>query len=139
MAQHQRGFTLVEAVLVMVITAIVLAGVAAFIIAPVRGYVDSAARADMADTGDTALRRIARDLRLALPNSVRVGTDGSGASYIELLLTRTGARYLADEDKASSGNILDFYNTGKSSFDIVGPVPTGEQTIQPGTDRKSVV
>jgi MSHA biogenesis protein MshO len=135
-AKRQGGFTLVEAVIVIVITTIIAAGVAAFMVAPVRGYVDSAARADLADTGDTALRRIARDLRLALPNSVRVSTDGTGASYIELLLTRTGGRYLALEDGASSGagNILDFNDTSKLKFDIVGPLPSGEQTIQAGSD-----
>ena len=131
--RRQGGFTLVEVVIVIILTSIIAVGVAVFIRMPVRSYVDSAARADLVDTGDTALRRMARDLRLALPNSVRVNTDGSGASYIELLLTRTGGRYLALEDAPSGGHYLDFIN-GNLQFDIVGPIPTLEQTIQAGTD-----
>jgi MSHA biogenesis protein MshO len=134
--KRDRGFTLIEAAIVIIVTAIVMAGVAIFIRIPVRGYVDSAARADLADTADTALRRMARDLRLALPNSVRVNTDGSGAYYIEELLTRTGGRYLSQDDGATSGNYLDFFNASPNplKFDIVGPIPTGEQTIQAGSD-----
>ncbi|HJW54946.1 MAG TPA: prepilin-type N-terminal cleavage/methylation domain-containing protein, partial [Burkholderiaceae bacterium] len=68
---HQ-GFTLLEAIIVIAITGIIAAVVAVFIVKPVQGYVDSARRAEMTDTADTALRRISRDLHLALPNSVRV-------------------------------------------------------------------
>ncbi len=144
-APRQGGFTMIEVVIVIMVTAIIGAAVAIFIRMPVRSYVDSAARADLVDTGDTALRRMSRDLRLALPNSVRVTTDGSGDSYIELLLTRTGGRYLSTDDNpvAGVGNVLDFYNastTNTLKFDIVGPIPgqgtilSPEQTIQAGSD-----
>ena len=68
----QRGFTLVEMIVVIVITGIIAGVVAIFLRAPVQGYVDSARRAEMTDIADTALRRIGRDLRTAVPNSVRV-------------------------------------------------------------------
>ncbi len=71
MTQRQRGFTLIEAVMVIAITGIVAAMVAIFIRTPIQGYFDLERRVEMTDTADTALRRIARDLRLALPNSVR--------------------------------------------------------------------
>jgi MSHA biogenesis protein MshO len=129
--RSQRGFTLVEAVIAILITAIISASAALFIRLPVRGYIDSVARADVADTADTALRRISRDLRLALPNSVRVTTDGGGNAYIELLLTRTGGRYLSIDDNPTSGNILDFTGSN-TAFDVVGPMPSGTQAIQSG-------
>ncbi len=113
----QGGFTLVEMVVVIAITGILAAVVAVFITRPVQGYVDTAARADLADAADTALRRMTRDLRLALPNSIRV--DGTG-HYIELLLTSTGGRYLSEEDNPSSGNILDYSNPANAIFDVVG-------------------
>jgi len=93
---RQTGFTLVEMIVVIVITGIIGGMVAMFIRAPVQGYVDSARRAGMTDIADTALRRIMRDLRLALPNSVRVNTSGSGAStiyYLDFLSTSSGGRY----------------------------------------------
>ncbi|MBI5435623.1 MAG: type II secretion system protein [Nitrosomonadales bacterium] len=88
----ERGFTLVEMIMVIVITGIIGGMVAIFIRVPVQGYVDSARRADMADIADTALRRITRDLRLALPNSVRVTISGPQV-YLEYLETIAGGRY----------------------------------------------
>src|SRR5205814_7956125 len=70
--QPQRGFTLLEAVLVIAMTGIVAAMVAVFIRAPVNAYVDQARRAELSDAADTALRRMAREVQRALPNSVRV-------------------------------------------------------------------
>jgi MSHA biogenesis protein MshO len=129
----QRGFTLVEMIIVIAMTGAIAALVAVFIRAPIIGYVDTVARADITDTGDIALRRIARDVRLALPNSVRATTDASGNQYLEMLLTRTGGRYLAAEDGPTpAGHPLSFTDSTKTSFDIVGLPPSGPQAIQLG-------
>lgn len=131
--RRQRAFTLVEMVVVIVITGIVAGMVAVFIRLPVQGYGDSVARAELSDLADTASRRIARDLRLALPNSVRIG--GSGR-YLELLLTNAGGRYLSDSDPAGLGDILSFDASvavpNVNNFTIVGNPPTGRQAILPG-------
>ncbi|MDP1681218.1 MAG: type II secretion system protein [Burkholderiales bacterium] len=116
-----RGFTLVEMVVVIVLTSIIASAVAMFIRLPVQGYVDTARRAEMTDIADTALRRMGRDLHLALPNSVRV-TDG-GAT-IEILLTKTGGRYRVADDGAGSGDLLDF-TVNDTSFDQLGLFATG--------------
>lgn len=126
---HQHGFTLVEMVVVIVITGIIAAAVAVFIRLPVQGYVDTVARGELADEADTAVRRLSRDLRLALPNSVRISSDGR---YLELLLTRTGGRYLDEgdgipEDPANDIRILDFGNSGKTSFTVVGAMPVAPE------------
>lgn len=113
----QRGFTLAEAVIVIAITGIIAAMVAVFIRAPIQGYVDSARRAEMTDAADTAVRRISRDLRLALPNSVRIFGGSTGTS-VEFLLTRTGGRYRADAG-AAGDDPLDFSGSD-TSFDILG-------------------
>jgi len=107
----QRGFTLIEMVIVIVITGIIAAVVAVFMRGPVQGYLDSTARADLTDAADIALRRMARDLRLALPNSIRVsGNNVGGNNYVEFLLTSTGGRYLA---------------TGESTDPTVSPLVFG--------------
>lgn len=65
---------------------------AVFLQAPIRGYLDVSRRAVLSDTGNLALRRIARDLQTALPNSVRV-TNAGGSVFLEFLPVRSGGRY----------------------------------------------
>lgn len=114
-----RGFTLVEAVVVIAITGIAAAATAMFLRGPVQGYVDTARRAQLTDIADTALRRITRDLHAALPNSVRLTNQG-GRFYLEFLETSGGGRYRAQVDDAGNGDILDFTQTD-TSFDVLGP------------------
>lgn len=109
---RHRGFTLVEVIVVIAIIGILGAIVAVFIRMPVQNYADSVARAEITDEADLALRRMARELRLALPNSIRVNADGSA---IEFLLTKTGGRYLALEDNlATTFPVLDFVSGAKT-------------------------
>lgn len=98
---RQRGFNLIELVISIVITGIIVAGVAYFIY-PVRQAVDIAVRAELTDAADTALQRLGRDLRLALPNSVRV-TNSGGAAYVEFLAVRAAGRYRADVGGGAGG------------------------------------
>jgi len=69
--QTQQGFTLVELVITIVISTIVVSFVSLFISGPVMGFADQTRRARLVDAADAALRRIGRDVRRALPNSVR--------------------------------------------------------------------
>lgn len=124
------GVTLVELIVVIAITSIIGAMVAIFIRRPIEGYADAARRASLTDEADTALRRMTRDLRLALPNSVRVDASGQFVEYIE---TTGGGRYRAETGTGGSGNnILDFTATDTDGFDVLGPVPvlaTGNQIV----------
>lgn len=100
--------------MVMVITGIVAGIVAAFIARPIQGYVDTVRRAGMSDVADTALRRMAYDIRMAVPNTVRIAsltapaaaatglsTCATGASvncFLEFIPARDGGRYRAQRD-----------------------------------------
>jgi len=124
----QSGLTLVELVVTIVITGIIAAGIAVFIQRPVEGYLDAERRAELTDEADTALRRITRDLRTALPNSVRVDASGK---FIEFIESTGGGRYRAELDSGGLGNILDF-TAADTAFDVIGPAPvlaTGNQIV----------
>src|SRR3954447_22468473 len=125
MGKHARGFSLLEAIAVITIVGVIAAMVTVFMGRPIEGYFASTARASMADIADTALRRIGRDVRLALPNSVRV--SGSGF-FLELLPIKTGGRYMQDESCFSSGC---------SSMTTMGDMLTNVQ-VTTGSDQVAI-
>ena len=84
--KHTPGFTLIELVITIALSTIVVGFMAIFIAGPVASYNDQARRAELVDLAENSLRRIARDIRRALPNSVRLDSSGS-ITALELLNT----------------------------------------------------
>lgn len=93
--------TLIELVVTIVIVGIIVAAVI-FFLSPLQQSADVATRAELSDIADNALQRIGRDVKLALPNSVRT-VSPVGARYLEFLAVRTAGRYRADGGGASGG------------------------------------
>jgi MSHA biogenesis protein MshO len=134
--RRQSGFTLIEAIVVIVVTGIIAGMVAIFIRSPVQTYMDVRDRADLADTASAALRKMRVDLRLALPNSIRVA-EVDGIQYLELLLTKTGARYQSIDDGLAAGTAavpgeLSFTDPDLKSFNYIGSVLSDAQAIRAG-------
>jgi MSHA biogenesis protein MshO len=103
---RSRGFTLVEMIMVIVILGVISSVIAVFMVSPVKGYFDAVRRAELVDTADTALRRIGRDVRRAVPNSVRVNAACAAAScYLEFLPTTNGGRYRAAGQQQVLGSL----------------------------------
>jgi MSHA biogenesis protein MshO len=113
---RQTGFTLIEMIVVIVITGIIAGIVAIFIRAPVQGYADSARRAELTDIADTAVRRLARDVRTAVPNSV-ILSGACPACAVEYLPTKDGGRYRAD---TGGTNSMLRFGVADGSFEIIG-------------------
>lgn len=123
----QDGFTLVELVMVIVIMGVIGGIVAVFMKSPIDAYFATARRAALTDVADTAVRRIARDIRKALPNSIGTSVD---KKCIEFIPTKTGGRYRAEEIGAGVGTSLTF-GTSNTTFNVfssnVAPLPADQR------------
>lgn len=112
--RRQKGFTLVELVVVIVIAGALSIVMLDFITTPINVYVDQSRRARLVAEAQSVMHRLAYDVRLAVPNSVRVGCGGS---CVELMRAATGGRYRA----APPGDTLSFVPSDADAlFETIG-------------------
>jgi MSHA biogenesis protein MshO len=114
-AREARGFTLIELVMVIVLMGVLGTMVAVFMRGPIDAYFASARRAALTDVADTVTRRMARDIRKALPNSLRNPTN----QCVEFIPTKTGGRYRTDDILPGDGKGLNF-NAADTTFNMLG-------------------
>lgn len=120
------GATLVELVVVIVIAGIVASVASVFISRPVQGYVDLSRRATLVDAAESAVRRMARDIRTALPNSARITNTPGGGFALELVPIVDGGKYTTD----GQGEVkINLHGNFDADFDNLGCF----QVIAPGT------
>ena len=112
-AHCAKGFTLAELIVVMVVIGILSVGVSSLIIYPVESYNDLKRRAELVDMAEMALQKMARDIRQALPNSIR-----TNSTMIEMLNTLDAGIYRFYPPPGSNANLLKFgYDDGSFSGD----------------------
>lgn len=144
------GFTLIELVVVLVLTGLVASLVTGLVLRPMQAQVDIARRAALVDEASGALGRIARDVHVALPNSLRVSADGRS---LELLRTLAAARYRSGPGTNPGGAVhtdpADWLDLATdASFDVLGrftslsfsygtPLPSGTRLAIYTTDAGS--
>ncbi|MCB1772446.1 MAG: type II secretion system protein [Gammaproteobacteria bacterium] len=120
---RQRGFTLVELVIVMILSGILSLVVMQFITRPIDIYVDQSRRARLVEQSLSVMQRLARDVRLAVPNSIRVGCGGR---CVELMRAVTGGRYRA----LPPGDVLSFLPVdADSAFDVIGTLSGTSEVV----------
>ena len=114
--KRQSGFSLVELVIVIVISGILAGILATFIARPVEGFIDLSRRASLVYSAESAMRRMQRDIRRALPNSIRVNATNNA---IEMINTIEGARYRSAPPPGAQARRLTFNNLD-AEFDVLG-------------------
>ncbi len=128
MNRRTRGFTLVEMVTVLALTAVLGMVVWRNLSLPVRAFNDGARRAEATATAQLAMERMSREIRLALPNSVRVSADGSA---IEFLRTSGSGRYRAEANPADATTDPLNLSATSDTFQVLGGWSLG--SIRTGT------
>ena len=111
------GFTLIELVITIVLTAILFSTTGVFISQPIRALSDISKRSVLVDSAELALRRMERDISAAVPNSIRVSNTGS-ISTLEILNVVEGMRYRS-ELPTTAADVLDF-GQADTSFNVMG-------------------
>ena len=108
--------------MVIVIMGVVGGMVAVFMRSPIDAYFATGRRAGLADAADSTLRRMSRDMRKALPNSIVL----NGTQCVDFIPTKTGGRYRADDSAAALN-----FSAADTDFNMLGANPTAaDQTIQ---------
>lgn len=94
-AYSQRGVTLIEMIVAIAVSGVLIAMAGMFVRNQITSYFDVARRAELSDIADGALRRIARDVQNALPNSLRPA--GAASSLIEFVPIVNAGRFASQE------------------------------------------
>lgn len=115
MRRCAQGFTLIEMVVAITISALVAALATMFIGVPVQSYIAQRRRADFADSAQLATRWVTQDVNGAVPNSLRVATV-SGRPAVEMIASEGVAIY---RHAGGEGDILNFA-ANDSRFDVLG-------------------
>jgi MSHA biogenesis protein MshO len=118
---QQSGFSLIELIIVIVLLGVLAGAGGLLVLQPIQAYDDQVRRQRLVDQGEMALRQIARDIRHALPNSIRITSVGTNRA-VEMVNTIDGARY---RDESGTGfnaavDSLDFATPGDSEFNLLG-------------------
>lgn len=116
--KQQQGFNLIELIVVIAVLGILMAGTAVYITNSMTAYTDVARRDQLTSLGRVTIERVARALRTALPNSIRVQNN-----CIEFFPVKTGSVYLSlPTDVASNSfSATSFTPPAGTSYVVVYP------------------
>lgn len=122
----QSGFTLVELIITITIFSTLSVGIWQFLASTTEAVIDTGERQRIANIGWVISEKISRNIRTALPNSVRINNDGSCVEYIP---TKAGSVYLSapinvvESDEVTTANFIDYNASTVESNDRLAIFP----------------
>lgn len=129
--QRLRGFTLVELVMVIALASVVAVMVSSVLSRPLEGFIAQSRRAELTDMAAIALNRMTRDIRLAVPNSLRQ----PDANTLELMPIHAAGRYRATPLDSSDPAAVRYDPprcpaSGDCIIEVVGPALDGSTVAE---------
>lgn len=124
------GFTLIELIMVIVILAIMGTVSVKFISNSARGLVDTGERQALASSATIAVEKVLREVRRALPNSLRVFDDGAN-KCLELVPILYSSVYLSvpTASAATSFKSIQFVNAVGGESGYVAVYPSSPESV----------
>jgi len=108
----------VELVIVIIIVGILSVLGGSIITTSIEGYLDMSRRAELVGSAGSALRRMQRDVRSALPNSIP--PPYGNVNEIRFVYAPSGGRYRAQTDESGTGDVLRFGDSDENGTDVIG-------------------
>ncbi len=144
-----HGFTVVELVTVIIVLGILSIGTVKFIADSSSGYASTVSRAQLATDARFVINRLARELRDALPNSIRVSGSCiehvpvvSASTYITLpvAISATSFRSVPVDPIAPAGARVAVYpNTGLYALGVPGIVSPAAVVSAPDASNEVTI
>lgn len=124
------GFTLIELIMVIVILGIMGTVSVKFISYSAQGLVDTGERQALASSATIAVEKVLREVRRALPNSVRRFSDGSN-QCLELVPILYSSEYISvpTASAATSFQSIQFVNAVGGETGYVAVYPNSETSV----------
>jgi len=120
---NQQGFSLMELVIVIIILGIMAISLGSLTSNSVYGYIDAKDRNRLSQSAKWVTERISREIREALPQSVRTGSSGN-FHCVEFMPIENASSYL---NLPASGSVTSFdavgFNLSSSSATLLAIMP----------------
>jgi MSHA biogenesis protein MshO len=118
--RRRSGFTLVEMVITLMLFSLMAVTLALFFRPAVTSWLTMRERTRLSAEADNAMRMMLRELRTAVPNSIRT----PDSACFEFVPTKTGGRYRMATDIVNAGSAPVEPAAATSSFDVLTPMDT---------------
>lgn len=117
--QGQVGFTLIEVLMVIVILGLVASIGSSYVVSALNSYRDAQVRDQLVQRGRLVMEQMARELRMAAPNSVRISSSGN---CVEFLPVFASTRY-NDNVPTVDNNAPESSTIGVAEYSIGSHIP----------------
>ncbi len=115
----QQGFTLVELIMVIVLLGVMAVGISGFIGLSTQTYINVAQRDELVASARFAIERLNREVRNAVPNSVRINSNSS-TQCLEFLPIVASTDYVdiavAPEPASDTLTVIPFVNHNNNAY-----------------------